>query len=795
VTDQPRRWCTEWRGLLLALVGAALSTGCNSVFGIHEGAPRPMCTDSLMIDDMEDGDGSICRTGGRRGVWFDFGDGSPTGDLTPRSDLPFTPTRIEDGSRGSSRYAARFAGSGFTAFGAFMGFVLMNPPGSYDAAGGLGGITFWMKSNVPVFVDFPTSDTTLVGDGGDCDKIVTPDRCNNHFTFKITAPVLGWSAYQIPFNALSGGGSAIWNPRHLFGVNFRVPPGAAFEVWIDDVAFYQCAGPECQPTCNPQYQVSCRIGNGARSSCEPLGTDCSAVAGWCVDSLLIDDMEDGDATICHSGKRDGSWYVADDGTSTNLTPAAGSIFVQTAILGGRGTSHQAARLTGSGFTAWGAQMGFSLNSYDASQASGIKFWMKSDAPVEVGFDTPTTTTAGESTEGVCQDSPTEQNCDFDFAFEVGSSGDGWVERAVPFAALRQTEPYHGHGNLHAQSATWDPSRLLGIHFGTLLSTFDMWIDDVRFYSCQTESCLPCPAETVACPASGGRPTDCWPKGTDCSTPPDRVNYGAVWGNSPTDVWTVGYEATTLAGTLLHWNGAAWSADTSTARPPMFDVWGSGPTDLWAMGDQGTILHGNGSTWLATASGTTSTFNGIWGSGPRDVWAIEFPGTMRHWNGTAWSTAPRAAGKLVAVWGSGPHDVWAVGDNGTILRGDGSTWSTTTTGEGHQLNGVWGTSAHDVWAVGGAGTIVHWDGSAWLAFPGDTVLSLRGVWGAGPSDVWAVGDNGTIVHWDGLVWLAFPSGTKERLYAVWGSGPKDVWAVGHGSTILHWDGVGWSPSSP
>jgi len=46
-------------------------------------------------------------------------------DLTPKSTVPFTPTRIEDGARGSSRYAARFAGSGFTEFGAFMGFVLM----------------------------------------------------------------------------------------------------------------------------------------------------------------------------------------------------------------------------------------------------------------------------------------------------------------------------------------------------------------------------------------------------------------------------------------------------------------------------------------------------------------------------------------------------------------------------------------------------------------------------------------------------------------------------------------------
>jgi hypothetical protein len=797
VTD-PRR---PWRVLpLLALVGATLIAGCNRLFGIHEGTPRPMCTDLLMIDDMEDGDRSICRTSGRTGGWYDLGDGT-LGDLTPKSDATFTPTRIEDGSRGSSRYAARFAGSGFTSWGALMGFDLLFPRQAYDAGSLSAGITFWMKSNVPVSVEFPTSETVPINLGGECVDGATLEGCNQHFEFQITAPAEGWFEYQVPFNALSRGGSAVWNPRHLHGVSFRVPQDTTFEVWIDDVAFYNCAGTECQPTCtDPQYPVSCRIGNGPRSSCAPPGTDCSAVATWCVDPLLIDDMEDGDAAICDSGEWYGDWSAGGDGTSKDLTPADGAPFLQTAIPGGRGASRYAARLTGSGFWAWGAGMRFSLDSYDASQVSGIKFWMKSDVPVTVGFDTPATSSASTTVGAACQDSPTELNCGHVFSFEVGASGNAWVERTVPFAALRQTEAFHGIGNLLPGSATWDPSRLLGIDFGTLLSAFDIWIDDVRFLACQGESCLPsCSEESqVACPAAGGRPADCWPKGTDCSNPPQRINLWGVWGAGPNDIWAVGHSASTLKGTMLHWNGATWSADTSSARPPMFVVWSSGPSDLWAMGDQGTILHGDGFTWAAVPSGTNSTFTSIWGSGPNDVWAIEVPGTLRHWKGTAWSTDLKADGYLVAVWGTGPHDVWAVGLVMGALHWDGSAWSTTTlpttTGKAHPLFGVWGTSSHDIWAVGGAGDIVHWDGSAWLPIPGDTVMSLNGVWGAGPSDVWAVGDYGTIVHWDGLAWHILPSSTRQKLNAVWGNGPSDVWAVGYGSTILHWDGVVWSPSS-
>jgi hypothetical protein len=436
-------------------------------------------------------------------------------------------------------------------------------------------------------------------------------------------------------------------------------------------------------------------------------------------------------------------------------------------------------------------MGIGLTNYDASQTSGIKFWMKSDVPVVVDFGTPATTPADQSKEGTCRDSATEQNCYRGFSFVVDASANAWVERTVPFAALRQAAPFHGGGNLLPGSARWDPSNILDLSFGSVLSAFDFWIDDIRFYSCQGQSCLPsCSADSVACPASGARPADCWPLGTDCSAPPERNNLWGVWGSGPRDVWIVG-NSTTLAGTMLHWNGAVWSADASSMRPPMFAVWGNSPTDTWAMGDQGTVLHGNGSTWLPTASGTTSTFNGIWGSDPDSVWVIEFPGTMRHLEGTTWSTGTNAAPYLSAVWGSGPRDIWAVGQ--AIVHWDGSAWSTAPD-VGHPLFGVWGSSTRDVWAVGGAGAIVHWNGSAWLAFPGDTRLSLNGVWGAGPSDIWAVGDYGTIVHWNGLAWRTFPSGTKQRLNAVWGSGSNDVWAVCYNNAILHWDGAVWSPSS-
>ncbi len=504
------------RALHFTFMTAALATGCNSIFGIHQGNPRPICADARLIDDMEDGDDVICRSGGRNGAWFDFGDGTTTGDLTPKSNERFKPTQIEDGARGTSQYAARFSGSGFTVFGAIMGFEFRDPKQPFDA-GGLGGVTFWMKSNSPVSVDFPTSETVPTTQAGQCAADAAGTSCNNHFSFRITAPAPGWSRYEVPFNALGGGGgSAKWNPQHLIGINFRVTAGAAFDVWVDDIAFYDCAGPECEPTCtDPAFPVRCRAMGGPRSSCQPPGTNCAAVANECTDPLLIDDMEDGNSAICDSGGRQGFWFSIGDGTSTDLTPREGGDFLQTSIPGGRPSSQSAARLTGSGFTDWGSLMGFDLTlgqPYDASWASGIRFWMKNNVPARVSFDTAETVPGTDSPGGQCVDRAGEYNCYNDFSFAITAPSSDWVQYDVPYSAFGQADG----------TALWDPSHLLDIKFGPAPNTtFDIWVDDVQFYDCSaSSSCLPTcadPVFPVHCPANARSPAGCRPRGTDCGT--------------------------------------------------------------------------------------------------------------------------------------------------------------------------------------------------------------------------------------------------------------------------------------
>src|SRR5215813_11752680 len=191
---------------------------------------------------------------------------------------------------------------------------------------------------------------------------------------------------------------------------------------------------------------------------------------------------------------------------------------------------------------------------------------------------------------------------------------------------------------------------------------------------------------------------------------------------------------------------------------LFGVWGSGASDVWAVGWSGTILHWDGSAWTSVSSSTPTTLFGVWGSGASDVWAVGWAGTIVHWNGSAWATASSGTtNPLWGVWGSGASDVWAVGHSGTIVHWNGSAWTSVSSDTPNILYSVWGSGASDVWAVGDSGTILHWNGSAWTSVSSDTTNILNGIWGRAASDVWAVGGPGTILHWNGIGWTSVTLG--------------------------------------
>ncbi len=305
----------------------------------------------------------------------------------------------------------------------------------------------------------------------------------------------------------------------------------------------------------------------------------------------------------------------------------------------------------------------------------------------------------------------------------------------------------------------------------------------------------------------------------------------VWGSSATDVWAVG-----SGGTVIHWDGNAWTNVPSGRKDTMRAIGGRSASDVFIVSSMNVVLHTTGiqngtATFTVEAPVNRDNPTNFMGATLTKVWSaptgelfVGGPAILTSPQNSMWRHHPGVSpgdgpeypweaastfckgGTCIGVngiWGTSASDVWIVGDYGAFLRskaspgggGGAEQWSTLkTTLTNEHLRAIWGSSASDVWSVGDEGTIRHWsnDGSGhWEIVPSPTKENLRAVWGTSPNDAWAVGDAGTILHWDGKTWMpataTLPLGPKPRLYGVWGSGPNDVWVVGE-ATALHFTGA-------
>jgi cysteine-rich repeat protein len=270
-----------------------------------------------------------------------------------------------------------------------------------------------------------------------------------------------------------------------------------------------------------------------------------------------------------------------------------------------------------------------------------------------------------------------------------------------------------------------------------------------------------------------------PVDTGLTTTP---NLFAVRGTSAADVWVVGGN-----GTILRWNGAAWSKVTSGTSQALRAVWAASATQAWAVGIGGTILRWNGTAWSSEVlPGANRDLYAVWGVSAAEVWAGGDIGKLVRRTGGTWAAVPSSITScLEGFWGAAADDVFVVADGGIAQRWNGSAWSDTPTGVGQNLWGIHGTAADDIWAVGRAGVILHWDGASWTRVPSETTLHISGVWAYARTGAWAAADAGTTLRWNGAVWLAVPSGAVGRLNGVWGASPSEVWVVGDDRVLLRW----------
>lgn len=224
------------------LLGIVMA-GCAGCAASGDGGGQTGTGD--LVDDLEDGDDLIEQVDGRLGGWYTFHDDTAAGVQTP-GDESFTP---DAGGAGDSAYAARTTGSGFTDWGAGMGFDLNNPEaigetgarGTYDATG-YSSISFRAKGNVPVRFALETAGVTPTDRGGTCTPSTTEGKECDDLHGQPLALTSDWKEFDIEFDKLRQEGWGLpvdFDASTSMAVLFTADQGLEFDFAVDDVELHE----------------------------------------------------------------------------------------------------------------------------------------------------------------------------------------------------------------------------------------------------------------------------------------------------------------------------------------------------------------------------------------------------------------------------------------------------------------------------------------------------------------------------------------------------------------------------
>ncbi len=215
--------------------GAGTGSACDE--------PPVECESPDLITDFESNDGHLCVEAS--GTVTAYGDG--TGTQAPEIGDVREYDESDDCDRGS-RYALHALGADAKEYG--FG-VALRLPQNFDAIeAGYTGIRFKAKaaksSKISIKVAIP--ETLDASFGGSCEPIKSPEKlCNDHPAAGVVVATGGWRDYEVPFSSLKQEGWGVTaTPRFdaIAQIHFIFPgPGSNgvkdFDVWLDDVAFYE----------------------------------------------------------------------------------------------------------------------------------------------------------------------------------------------------------------------------------------------------------------------------------------------------------------------------------------------------------------------------------------------------------------------------------------------------------------------------------------------------------------------------------------------------------------------------
>lgn len=255
MTLSPFSTCVLRNGLLATtLLSSVLPlSGCKLLEElrnpVEEEEEKPFlggCSRTAVVEDGEDNDHRILVHNERGGYMYTFVDSNGS-TIQPTPGAQGGMFTQEIGGANGSLYGGRFHGdlgpSGIVYAG--FGMNLLEPKGLYDASQ-YEGVTFFAR-RAPDSVGkmrLKLPDKATDPDGGVCAD------CFNNFGKDIELTE-EWKQYVVPFSEMKqedGWGSprpAAVDASALYAIQFQVnTPGAHFDIWIDDIAFFGCTDPK-----------------------------------------------------------------------------------------------------------------------------------------------------------------------------------------------------------------------------------------------------------------------------------------------------------------------------------------------------------------------------------------------------------------------------------------------------------------------------------------------------------------------------------------------------------------------
>lgn len=292
-----------------------------------------------------------------------------------------------------------------------------------------------------------------------------------------------------------------------------------------------------------------------------------------------------------------------------------------------------------------------------------------------------------------------------------------------------------------------------------------------------------------------------------------------------DAWAVG-------GTLCHWNGSGWEAqshvfngdqDVLQTCKPFTDVtvsssgkaWALSPTCILEWMPDGPDIQGVHQYWKAIPTSgvdrlcsNTCTYAGngrcndsrgnntlcddgtdcldcgffdrprpaptrLWASGEGNLWGIDDQ-FIYQWRDNLWQNVGMdLKGKARAIWGSSNDNIFVVADR--LLRYNGVGWGDVIAPP-LKVRGIGGTDGKNVWAVGAdkwlgmRAELAHFNGLTWKVATQDKDLVTAAAWGVLGNEV-----VGSITGEDCCV-----------LNAVTVVDADHIWVVGEKGTVLRMD---------